>query len=85
MGGCSSSIGTKANPKEIDVSWFELQTTIGKGGFGHVHCVTMADEKQTMYAQKRQVIHDVCAKGMEMEVRIGEQWERGAVVEAPRL
>ncbi|GMH72598.1 hypothetical protein TrVE_jg12589 [Triparma verrucosa] len=28
----------------------------------------MADEKQTMYAQKRQVIHDVCAKGMEMEV-----------------
>lgn len=69
MGTCGSTVGSKANLNEIDSSWFEVETTIGKGGFGHVHCVVMANSEKTMYAQKRQVIHDVCSKGMEMEVR----------------
>mmetsp|Transcript_15945 Transcript_15945/g.32552 ORF Transcript_15945/g.32552 Transcript_15945/m.32552 type:complete len:426 (+) Transcript_15945:177-1454(+) len=67
--GCGSS-DAKVNQTEIDESWFETHTTIGKGGFGHVHMVIMraGDDKDKMFAQKRQIIHNVCRDNMEMEV-----------------
>ena len=70
MGACGSSVGDKFNQNEIDESHFEMHTTIGKGGFGHVHMVVKksGDDKEKMYAQKRQIISDVCSKRMEMEV-----------------
>ena len=71
--GCGSS-DAKVNQTEIDESWFETHTTIGKGGFGHVHMVIMraGDDKDKMFAQKRQIIHNVCRDKMEMEVGLQE-------------
>ncbi|GMI06722.1 hypothetical protein TrRE_jg9321, partial [Triparma retinervis] len=70
MGACGSSVGDKFNQNEIDESHFDLHTTIGKGGFGHVHMVVKksGNDKEKMYAQKRQIITNVCSKKMEMEV-----------------
>ena len=71
MGACGSTGFAKVNSSEIDESWFELHTTIGKGGFGHVHMVMMraGEDKDKMFAQKRQIIDNVCKNHMEMEVR----------------
>mmetsp|Transcript_21537 Transcript_21537/g.44917 ORF Transcript_21537/g.44917 Transcript_21537/m.44917 type:complete len:433 (-) Transcript_21537:52-1350(-) len=70
MGACGSKVVDKFNPDEIDETHFDLHTTIGKGGFGHVHMVVKksGDDKDKMYAQKRQIISSVCSKKMEMEV-----------------
>jgi serine/threonine protein kinase len=67
--GCSSSTEL-INPNFVDNSHFETHTTIGKGGFGHVHMVVKksGEDKDTMYANKRQVIHDIIKKKMHAEI-----------------
>eukprot|EP00298_Acanthocystis_sp_HF-20_P011839 c19594_g1_i5.p1 GENE.c19594_g1_i5~~c19594_g1_i5.p1 ORF type:complete len:132 (+),score=46.79 c19594_g1_i5:89-484(+) len=39
------------NPKEIDLSHFRIETSIGKGGFGKVNCVTHLRTKK-LFAMK---------------------------------
>lgn len=53
MGICSSSVVPPPNPLRVDISHFDVQRVVGKGGFGKVNAVQKYDQPGVYYAMKR--------------------------------
>jgi hypothetical protein len=61
--GCGSSSVAPANRTHVDNSHFRAERIIGKGGFGTIHYVTLSTDRETGFARKSQLKHEVVKNG----------------------